>query len=142
MAITSITHRITGVLLFVAIAYLLWLLDTALSSADGFAAASATLAAAGPRLVLLGVIAMLWFHILAGLKHLVMDFHHWDTLEAGRHECHQSDSERAFRLRHPARVRGGHGDLHRLCAGVLCREPGHVLRGTACLLRIDTDGAI
>jgi succinate dehydrogenase / fumarate reductase cytochrome b subunit len=27
---------------------------------------------------------MLWFHILAGLKHLVMDFHHWDTLEAGR----------------------------------------------------------
>ncbi|MGA1370571.1 MAG: succinate dehydrogenase, cytochrome b556 subunit [Pseudomonadales bacterium] len=84
MAITSITHRITGVLLFVAIAYLLWLLDTALSSADGFAAASATLAAAGPRLVLLGVIAMLWFHILAGLKHLVMDFHHWDTLEAGR----------------------------------------------------------
>jgi succinate dehydrogenase / fumarate reductase cytochrome b subunit len=84
MAITSITHRITGVLLFVAIAYLLWLLDTALASADGFASASATLADTGPRLVLLGVIAMLWFHILAGLKHLVMDFHHWDTLEAGR----------------------------------------------------------
>lgn len=84
MAITSITHRITGVLLFVAIAYLLWLLDTALASADGFAAANATLADTGPRVVLLGVIAMLWFHILAGLKHMVMDFHHWDTLEAGR----------------------------------------------------------
>jgi succinate dehydrogenase / fumarate reductase cytochrome b subunit len=84
MAITSITHRITGVLLFVAIAYLLWLLDGALASAEGFAAVSGTLAETGPRLVLLGVIAMLWFHILAGLKHLVMDFHHWDTLEAGR----------------------------------------------------------
>lgn len=84
MAITSITHRITGVLLFVAIAYLLWLLDGALASSEGFAAVSGTLAETGPRLVLLGVIAMLWFHILAGLKHLVMDFHHWDTLEAGR----------------------------------------------------------
>jgi succinate dehydrogenase / fumarate reductase, cytochrome b subunit len=84
MAITSITHRITGVLLFVAIAYLLWLLDGALASADGFTAVSETLTETAPRLVLLGVIAMLWFHILAGLKHLVMDFHHWDTLEAGR----------------------------------------------------------
>lgn len=84
MAIASITHRITGVLLFVAIAYLLWLLQLAIGSADGFAAATAVLSTPLPRLVLLAVLAMLLFHILAGLKHLVMDFHHWDTLEAGR----------------------------------------------------------
>jgi succinate dehydrogenase / fumarate reductase cytochrome b subunit len=78
MAIASITHRITGVLLFVAIAYLLWLLSLALGSPG------ATLAQPLPRLVLLAVLAMLLFHILAGLKHLVMDFHHWDSLEGGR----------------------------------------------------------
>jgi len=83
-AIASITHRITGVLLFVAIAYLLWLLSLALGSPDGFAAAGTHLAQPLPRLVLLGVLAALLFHILAGLKHLVMDFHHWDTIEAGR----------------------------------------------------------
>jgi succinate dehydrogenase / fumarate reductase cytochrome b subunit len=84
MAIASITHRITGVLLFVAIAYLLWLLGLALSSPAGFAEAGAHLAAPLPKLVLLAVLAALLFHILAGLKHLVMDFHHWDTIEGGR----------------------------------------------------------
>jgi succinate dehydrogenase / fumarate reductase cytochrome b subunit len=84
MAIASITHRITGVLLFVALAYLLWLLSLALSSEAGFAAASDYLAMPLPKLVLLAVLAALLFHFLAGLKHLVMDFHHWDSLEGGR----------------------------------------------------------
>jgi len=83
-AIASITHRITGVLLFVAIAYLLWLLGLALDSPAGFAEAGTLLAQPLPKLVLLAVLAALLFHILAGLKHLVMDFHHWDSLEGGR----------------------------------------------------------
>jgi succinate dehydrogenase / fumarate reductase cytochrome b subunit len=84
MAIASITHRITGVLLFVAIAYLLWILSLALGSEAGFAAASTHLAMPLPKLVLLVVLAALLFHLLAGLKHLVMDFHHWDSLAGGR----------------------------------------------------------
>jgi succinate dehydrogenase / fumarate reductase cytochrome b subunit len=32
--------------------------------------------------VLLGLIATLTFHIVAGLKHLLMDFHVGDTVEA------------------------------------------------------------
>lgn len=82
-AIASITHRITGVLLFAAIAYLLWLLSMALESPAGFAAASDTLAAPLPKLLLLAVLAALAFHVFAGIKHLVMDFHYWDNLEAG-----------------------------------------------------------
>lgn len=83
-AIASITHRITGVLLFVAIAYLLWLLSLALESPAGFAEASDALATPLPRLILLAVLAALAYHIFAGIKHLVMDFHFWDSLEAGR----------------------------------------------------------
>ena len=37
-----------------------------------------------PKLLLLAVLAALAYHVFAGLKHLVMDFHFWDTLEAGR----------------------------------------------------------
>ncbi|MEZ5557467.1 MAG: succinate dehydrogenase, cytochrome b556 subunit [Pseudomonadales bacterium] len=83
-AIASITHRITGVVLFVGIAYLLWLLDLALGSAEGYARAVDTLAMPLPKLVLLGVLAMLFFHIFAGVKHLLMDFHLGDGLAAAR----------------------------------------------------------
>lgn len=83
-AIASITHRITGVLLFVGVAYLLWCLSLALESPAGFAQVSATLAEPLPKLMMLAVLAALAYHVFAGLKHLVMDFHFWDTLEAGR----------------------------------------------------------
>lgn len=83
-AIASITHRITGVLLFVGIGYLLWCLGLALESPAGFSQASAALAEPLPKLLLLVVLAALAYHVFAGLKHLVMDFHFWDTLEAGR----------------------------------------------------------
>ncbi|MFW6092538.1 MAG: succinate dehydrogenase, cytochrome b556 subunit [Pseudomonadota bacterium] len=83
-AIASITHRITGVALFAATAYLLWLLGLALDSPAGFERAAAILDGAAAQAVTLAVLAALAFHLFAGIKHLVMDFHHWDTLEAGR----------------------------------------------------------
>ena len=81
-AIASIAHRITGMLLFLGIAYLLWLLDVALESEAGFAQATTALAAPFAKLVLWGVLSMLIYHILAGVKHLIMDFHIGDTFEA------------------------------------------------------------
>jgi succinate dehydrogenase / fumarate reductase cytochrome b subunit len=83
-AIASITHRVTGILLFVALAYLLWLLGLALQSPAGFEQAASVLAAPLPKLIMVAVLAALSYHLFAGVKHLVMDFHHWDSLEAGR----------------------------------------------------------
>ena len=83
-AIASIIHRITGVVLFVGIAFLLWLLDMALSSPAGFADAGAVLAQPLPKLLLIGVLALLIYHILAGVKHLLLDFHVGDTFEAAK----------------------------------------------------------
>jgi len=81
-AIASITHRITGVLLFLGIGYLLWLLSLALDSPAGFNQAVLALEAPFAKLVLWGVLAMLTFHILAGIKHMIMDFHIGDSFEA------------------------------------------------------------
>lgn len=81
-AIASIVHRITGVLLFVGIAYLIWLLDLGLDSQTGFAEAQAVLAEPLPKLVLIGVLGLLTYHLVAGVKHMVMDFHVGDTFEA------------------------------------------------------------
>ena len=83
-ALSSITHRITGVLLFVAPAYLLWLLGTAVASPAGFDDAARIMNAPLAKLAMIAVLAVLAFHIFAGFKHLVMDFHHWDSLEAGQ----------------------------------------------------------
>ena len=81
-AIASIAHRITGMLLFLGIGYLLWLLSLALESEAGFAEAAAILKAPFARLILWGVLAGLIYHILAGIKHMFLDFHVGDTFEA------------------------------------------------------------
>ena len=74
-AMASIAHRLSGVLLFGGFAYLLYLLDLALSSPAGFARAQAFLALPLAKLALLGVLAALVYHLLAGVKHLLLDLH-------------------------------------------------------------------
>lgn len=81
-AIASIVHRITGVILFIGIGYLLWLLNLALSSPVGFADSQALLAMPLPKLALIGVVGLLIYHLVAGVKHMIMDFHIGDTIEA------------------------------------------------------------
>ncbi|MEM7220990.1 MAG: succinate dehydrogenase, cytochrome b556 subunit [Pseudomonadota bacterium] len=79
-AIASITHRITGVVLFGAIAFLLWWLDQALASPEGFEAVASS--AIFRVLVFLIVVALL-YHLFAGIKHLLLDFHFADTKIGG-----------------------------------------------------------
>ena len=80
----SIAHRLTGVGLFAGFAWLLYLLDLALDSPAGFDRAAAMLAGAGGKLALLAVLALLAYHLLAGIRHLLLDMHIGDTLQAAR----------------------------------------------------------
>ena len=70
----SITHRASGVFLFVGMAVLLWALDASLASPESFAALQETLDNPLLKLVIWALIAGLIYHALAGVKHLVMDF--------------------------------------------------------------------
>ncbi len=83
-AIASITHRVTGVALFVGVAALLYLLDIALASDEGFAAAQSLLAQPLIKLVFIAILAALTFHIVAGVKHLLLDFHIGDSVGAAK----------------------------------------------------------
>ena len=82
-AITSILHRISGGVLFVGVAILLFLLDTSLESAAGFATVSEWLGNPLVKLITWAVVAALLYHLLAGIKHLVMDLGIGETLEGG-----------------------------------------------------------
>ncbi|MEE9254906.1 MAG: succinate dehydrogenase, cytochrome b556 subunit [Pseudomonadales bacterium] len=83
-AIASITHRVTGVVLFAAMALFLYLVDTALESDAGFA--EVTEFVGGPTIKLLtwAALAALIYHLIAGVRHLLLDFHIGDTLQGGR----------------------------------------------------------
>lgn len=83
-AIASITHRITGVVLFGAALGLLYVLDLALDSPAGFDEARALLGNGLVQVVLWVALTTLGYHLLAGVKHMLLDFHFGDTIEAAR----------------------------------------------------------
>jgi len=83
-AMACIAHRISGVGLFAGFAWLLYLLDRALASAESFAQVQAALSGDGAKAALLAVLAMLSYHLFAGIRHLLLDMHIGDSLKAAR----------------------------------------------------------
>ena len=80
-ALASITHRVSGVIVFLGIFGLLYLLDRSLSTEAGFN----SLAALGPfaKFVLWGVLSALAFHTVAGVRHLFLDLGLGESREGG-----------------------------------------------------------
>ncbi len=83
-AYVSILHRASGVALIGAIAILLGLLSYSLKSAEDFAAVQACLSSVPMKLLMWAVLAAFIYHLLAGIKHLVMDMGIGETLEGGK----------------------------------------------------------
>lgn len=83
-AIASVLHRISGVILFLLIPLLLWVLAKSLGSPAGFQAVQSALS--NPfLLVLLWVsLAALLYHLLAGIRHIIMDIGFAESLKGGR----------------------------------------------------------
>ena len=83
-ALVSITNRVLGIVLFAGMAFALYLLDMALSSEQGFAEASTLISGTPVKLAVLFLIFALTYHLVAGIKHLLLDFHIGDTFEAAQ----------------------------------------------------------
>lgn len=83
-ALVSITHRVSGVALFAAVAVLLWMLDSSLSSEEGFAAVQDALANPVCKFIIWAILAALGYHTAMGVRHLIMDCGVGETLEGGR----------------------------------------------------------
>ena len=81
--IVSILHRVSGLLMFALLPFVVWMLDASLSSEisyDGFTnvfvAGVAGLPAWFLKLVVLGLLWAYLHHFIAGLRHLWMDATH------------------------------------------------------------------
>ncbi|MCZ4371489.1 MULTISPECIES: succinate dehydrogenase cytochrome b556 subunit [Vibrio] len=82
-AIASILHRVSGVITFVAVGILLWLLSLSLSSPQGFMDASHLVGGFFAKFILWGILTALAYHIAGGIRHLLMDLGHFEELESG-----------------------------------------------------------
>lgn len=71
----SILHRVSGVLLFVALPLGVWALSVSLSDEAGFRRMADMVAHPLARLILLGLIWAFAHHAFAGLRHLTLDVH-------------------------------------------------------------------
>lgn len=69
----SILHRVSGVLLFLALPLGVWALSLSLSGAAGFYRVQAWIAHPLARLALLVLVWALAHHFFAGLRHLALD---------------------------------------------------------------------
>jgi succinate dehydrogenase / fumarate reductase cytochrome b subunit len=82
-AITSILHRISGIVIFVGVALLLYLLQLSLESAAGFDLVAALLDNLIVKFLTWSVLAALLFHLIVGFKHLLMDLGIGETRAGG-----------------------------------------------------------
>jgi succinate dehydrogenase / fumarate reductase cytochrome b subunit len=82
-ALTSILHRVTGVAMFFALMFVIWAWAVSVSSAEGFSMVQEQMAGPLGKFIAIGTLSALSYHILGGLRHLVMDMGYWEELESG-----------------------------------------------------------
>ncbi len=89
--LVSILHRVSGILMFVLMPFIIWMFDTSLTSeitysqfTSVFNSGVGFLPGVVFKLIALALIWAYLHHFIAGLRHLWMDATHAVTLEFGR----------------------------------------------------------
>jgi succinate dehydrogenase / fumarate reductase cytochrome b subunit len=89
--IVSILHRISGLIMFLLLPFIVWMFDTSVSSEISFAKFSAAfnvgLGFVPAVLVKVVVLSLIWaylHHLIAGVRHVYMDVCHAVTKEFGK----------------------------------------------------------
>jgi succinate dehydrogenase / fumarate reductase cytochrome b subunit len=90
-AVVSILHRLSGIVMFVLMPFIIWMFDTSLTSEISYSQfTSAFVGGFGfvpgwlVKIVTLGLIWAYLHHFIAGLRHLWMDVTHSVSKEFGR----------------------------------------------------------
>jgi len=89
--VVSILHRVSGLVMFVLLPFIIWMFDTSLTSEISYGSFTSAFSAGIGFLpgwfIKLVALALIWsylHHFIAGLRHLWMDATHAVTKEFGR----------------------------------------------------------
>lgn len=83
-ALASILHRLSGFFLYLMIPFVLWILHLSLSSQAQFLMVQDYFGLPWVSFLVWLVLSALFYHFIAGLKHLLMDMGHFEGLRSSR----------------------------------------------------------
>lgn len=84
MAIASILHRLSGIILFLCLPFLLYCLDRSLRSSFMFSKTVNLLHNFSLKVLIWLFLSALIYHVLAGIRHLIMDLGFAENVNKGR----------------------------------------------------------
>ncbi|MCX7117218.1 MAG: succinate dehydrogenase, cytochrome b556 subunit [Legionellales bacterium] len=88
MAIVSILHRLSGLILFLLLPVILYLLNLSLKTPESFTQVKMLTEHPYYRFILLCFGSAFIYHILAGIRHMLMDLGLGETLHAGKRNAY------------------------------------------------------
>jgi succinate dehydrogenase / fumarate reductase cytochrome b subunit len=83
----SILHRVTGVAMLFALAFVVWAWSESLSSPEGFAFIKELMTSFIAKFIAWGTLTVLSYHILGGIRHMFMDLGHFEEIESGNNSA-------------------------------------------------------
>ena len=87
MAIASIFHRLSGIFIFLLIPFLLSALACSLKSSESFGQLTTWLAQPPIKLIIWIFLTALFYHLVAGIRHMVMDCGIAETLPIAKYSA-------------------------------------------------------
>ena len=79
----SISHRVSSILTIPIFALFLWVLQLSLESKESFQILQENFSAPLAKVFIILVLTVYSYHLLAGIKHLIMDLGYGETFEGG-----------------------------------------------------------
>jgi succinate dehydrogenase / fumarate reductase cytochrome b subunit len=81
-ATASILHRVSGIIVFIALAILLTLLNCSLSSAEDFQRVQGYFDLFIVEFIFWGSLTALAYHSVFGIRHMIQDLGYWEELDS------------------------------------------------------------
>lgn len=84
MAITSIMHRLSGILIFLLLPFMIYYFQQSLGSAESFHHLQKMLESPLHKLIVWAFMSALSYHFMAGVKHIIADYGWGETVKTAK----------------------------------------------------------